>query len=73
MEEPMKKLVLALAAVLGIAFVAPMPAAQAQTVKKVIIKRDHDRGHHYGWRHRHGGNKVVIVKKRGHHHNHHNM
>ena len=64
----MKKLVLALVAVLGLAFVAPMPVANATTVKKVVIKRGHDRGHHYGWRHRHGPNKVVIVKKRGHHH-----
>jgi hypothetical protein len=65
----MKKFVLALAAVLGVAFVVPMPAAQAETVKKVIIKRGHDHGHHYGWRHRDGGNKkVVIIKKRNHHH-----
>ena len=63
----MKKLVLALAAVLGVAFVVPMPAAQATTVKKVIIKRDHDRGHHYGWRNHHRANKVVVVKKRGYH------
>jgi len=65
----MKKLVLALVAVLGLAFVAPMPGANATTVKKVVIKCGHDRGHHYGWRHRHRANKkVVIVKKRGHHH-----
>ena len=64
----MKKLVLALAAVLGLAFVMPIPAAQATTVKKVVIKRGHDRGHHYGWRNHRGGNKkMVIVKKRGEH------
>jgi Ni/Co efflux regulator RcnB len=74
----MKKLVIAFAAVIGLAAVVPMTAAQAET-KKVIIKRGghdhgwrhHDRGHHYGWRNRdrhHGGKKVVIIKKRGHRH-----
>ena len=64
----MKKLTIALAAVLGLAFVAPtIQSAQAETVKKVIIKRGHDRGHHYGWRNHHGGKKVVIIKKRRHH------
>jgi hypothetical protein len=68
-RNTMKTLTLALATVLGIAFVAPITAAQAQETKKVIIKRGHDRGHHFGWReHRHhGGNKVVIIKKRRHH------
>jgi hypothetical protein len=64
----MKKFIVALAAVLGLAFVMPIPAAQAETVKKVIIKRGHDHGHHYGWRNHHRANKVVIVKKRGDHH-----
>ena len=66
----MKKLVVALAAVVGFAFVAPLPAAHAEVTKKVIIKKGghHDRGHHYGWRNHHGGKKVVIVKKRGHRH-----
>jgi len=65
----MKKLTIALAAVLGLAFVAPtIQSAQAETVKKVIIKRGHDRGHHYGWRnHDHGSKKVVIIKHRRHH------
>jgi hypothetical protein len=67
-RNTMKTLTLALATVLGIAFVAPITAAQAETTKKVIIKRGgHDRGHHYGWRNHHGGNKVVIIKKRRHH------
>jgi hypothetical protein len=62
----MKKVTIALAAVLGLAFVAPtIQSAQAETV---IIKRGHDRGHHYGWRHRdHGNKKVVIIKHRRHH------
>jgi len=65
----MKNVTMALAAVLGLAFVAPtIQTAQAETVKKVMIKRGHDRGHHYGWRNHHRGNKVVIVKKRGDHH-----
>jgi len=66
----MKKFALALAAVLGLAFVVPAAApAEAQTTKKVIIKRGHDRGHHYGWRNHRGHNKkVVIIKKRGGHH-----
>jgi Ni/Co efflux regulator RcnB len=72
----MKKLVIALAAVIGVAAVMPMTAAQAET-KKVIIKRGHghdhgwrhhDRGRHMGWREHRGGKKVVIIKKRGHHH-----
>ena len=63
----MKKLMIALAAVLGLAFVAPtVQSAQAETV---IIKRGHDRGHHYGWRHRDRHvKKVVIIKKQRHHH-----
>jgi len=67
-EEQMKKFALALAAVLGLAFVVPAAApAQAET-KKIIIKRGHDRGHHMGWRNHRGGNKkVVIIKKRSHH------
>lgn len=64
----MKKVTIALAAVLGLAFIAPtIPSAQAETVKKVIIKRGHDRGHHFGWRHHHDGKKVVIIKKHHHH------
>jgi hypothetical protein len=31
--------------------------------KKVVVR--HDRGHHYGWRHRDARSKTVIVKKRG--------
>ena len=66
----MKKVTIALATVLALAFIAPtIPSAQAETVKKVIIKRGHDRGHHYGWRNHHGpSQKVVIIKKRSHHH-----
>ena len=40
------------------------PAA-AQDVK-VRIGTGHDRGNHYGWRHR-GANKVVVHRDRGHH------
>jgi len=62
----MKTLTIALAAALGLAFVAPVTNAQAET-KTVIIKRGHDRGHHFGWRHHHDGKKVVIIKKHHHH------
>jgi Ni/Co efflux regulator RcnB len=73
----MKKLVIALAAVIGVAAIVPMTTtAQAETFKKVIIKRGHgdhgwrhhDRGRHLGWRNHRGGKKVVIVKKRGNRH-----
>jgi Ni/Co efflux regulator RcnB len=68
----MKKFAFAIAALVGIGFLAaPVQQAQAETVKKVIIKKD--RGHHDGWRrerHRHGWNhrrgatKVIIKKRR---------
>ena len=64
----MKNVTIALAAVLGVAFVVPtIQTAQAETVKKVIIKRGHDRGHHYGWRNHHHAKKVVVIKHRSHH------
>jgi hypothetical protein len=64
----MKKLTIALAAILGLAFVAPIPGAQAQETKKIIIKRGHDRdrGHHFGMREHH--KKVVIIKRHRRHH-----
>ena len=60
----MKQLTFALAAVLAVALVAPISTAQAETTKKVIIKRGH--GHHFGMREHHGGKKVVIIKHRRH-------
>jgi hypothetical protein len=63
----MRKLVLIIAALVAYAFVVPFAStANAETTKKVIIKRGgHDRGHHRAWRGRGGGKKVVIIKKRG--------
>ena len=61
----MKKVVFALAAVLAVAFVAPLSTAQAENTK-VVIKRGHGHGHHFGMREHHGGKKVVIIKHRRH-------
>jgi len=63
----MKTLTIALAAVLGLAFVAPIATSAAKAETVVIKHRDHDRGYHEGWRHRHHEGKVVIIKKRRHH------
>jgi hypothetical protein len=76
--------VAAIAATLSLAVVAPAVAEErheGQTVKKVVIHRDHDRDHrwrdgrrrHEGWRehHRrvviikHGHGKTVIKKREG--------
>ena len=69
----MKKFALALAAVVGLAFVVPATAPAEAGM------RGHDRGHHYGWRHNRGHhygwrnhhrghhNKVVFMRKRSHH------
>jgi hypothetical protein len=61
----MRKFILALTAV-GIFGLIAAPAAvspaQAETV--IIKKSHHDRGHHYGWRHR--PDKVVVVHQRRH-------
>jgi Ni/Co efflux regulator RcnB len=59
----MKKLVLAaFAATIACGAAAP---AFADTVKKVVVHRDH--GRHEGWRHHHGRKVVIIKKHRGHH------
>jgi hypothetical protein len=60
---------LGLAAIAAVGIVVPASApANAETVKKVIIKKG-DRGHHYGWRHRHRDGAKVVIKSgdRGHH------
>ena len=63
----MRTFALALASVAAIAIAAPAGTtpANADTVKKVIIKRDGDRGHHYGWRNRDRDRSRVVIKHRG--------
>jgi hypothetical protein len=59
---------LGLAAIAAVGIVVPVTApAQAETVKKVIIKKHGDRGHHYGWRNR--NRTKVIVRHRDRDHN----
>jgi hypothetical protein len=56
----MRKISLALAAIVAVSFAAPAMA------KTVIIKKGHDHMHgmgmHHGWDHHHGGKKVIIKK-----------
>ncbi len=55
----MRKISLAIAAIVAVSFAAP---AMANTV---IIKKGHDHhgyGMHHGWDHHHGGKKVIIKK-----------
>lgn len=61
----MRKIAIALAAFAAIGIALPITSpASADTVKKVVIKRDrdHDRGLHRGWDRQHG-NKVVVIKR----------
>jgi hypothetical protein len=64
----MKKLALATAAVMALAFSAPTftAPASAQEIKVKVGERHHDRGRHEGWRH-HRAEKVVIHRDRGRH------
>ena len=74
----MKKVIIALAAVLGLAFVAPATVRgaggnrrhQARPRPRPSLRLAPSRPrHHYGWRHRdHRANKVVIIKKQRHSH-----
>jgi len=61
----MRKIMLGLAALAAIGIAAPATSALAQD-RTVIIKKDGDRGHHYGWRN-HRNKKVVIIKERRRH------
>jgi hypothetical protein len=56
-------LALASLAVIGLSAPVGTTPANAETVKKVIIKRDGDRGHHYGWRNR--DRKKIVIRHRG--------
>jgi hypothetical protein len=69
-RTPMRKFVLALAAVAAFGLAAPTVTATPANAETVIIKK---RGHdHGGWRRAHNrSDKVVIIKKRGHGHHHH--
>ena len=62
----MRKLILALTAVCIVGLTAAPAAVNTAQAETVIIKKSHhDRGHHYGWRHR--PKKVVVIQKRRHH------
>ncbi len=65
----MRKIVLTLAALAAFGIALPVAATEPASAETVIIKKKHNRGHHYGWRN-HRAERVVIVKKR--HRYHHN-
>ena len=66
----MRKICLALAAVVAFGFAAPVASSTNANAESVIIKK---RGlHHGGWHRSHArADRVVIVKKRGHGQYHH--